>query len=53
MFEEETDQPATHAVLAVSGFAAFGALLVGATVGAPGFLIGAVAGALVGWLAWT
>jgi len=38
---------------AVIAMAALGALLVGASVGVPGLLIGALSGALVGYLAWT
>jgi len=46
-------QEAAHTALAVIAMAAFGALLVGAAVGPPGVLIGALAGALVGFLAWS
>ncbi len=46
------DEPAARTAVAVVAMAAFGALLVGAAVGAPGILIGGLAGALVGFLAW-
>jgi len=49
----ETGQVSNGTTAVVLGMAAFGALLVGAAVGVPGILIGALAGALVGFLAWS
>jgi hypothetical protein len=46
------DETTAATAAAVVAMAAFGALLVGAAVGPPGLLIGGLAGALVGFLAW-
>jgi hypothetical protein len=46
------EEISTGTTAVVVAMAAFGALLVGAAVGPPGLLIGALGGALVGFLAW-
>jgi hypothetical protein len=53
MSSPETGQIPAGTTAVVLAMAAFGALTIGAAVGLPGFLIGALAGALVGFLAWS
>jgi hypothetical protein len=53
MSPSRSDETTAGTAAAVIAMAAFGAALVGVAVGAPGVLIGGLAGAVVGFLAWS